>query len=170
MNDTTVPLAPCPCGCPQPDHYSKVVGYQERICTLTTKLIEAEQKLYLPGHWECPKCKFYCVSTLINVESGDFAANQEPQRCANGCGPMWRITHEQSANTMVDRCEELQIQLAQHQWYLVEEGQPKKSGMYVVVNRGEIGWLQWYRDKPGWENEHCFEEHPTHYRYSKLPE
>ncbi len=85
------------------------------------KVMELEAKIYLPGHWECPKCKFYLVSTSINANTGDFAANQEPQQCSNECGPMWRVTHEQSANTMVDRCDALQDKVtkleARDQWF-----------------------------------------------------
>lgn len=67
-----------------------------------------ERLVYLPGHWSCPKCHFYLVSTNLHMASGGFSANDEPQQCANGCGPMWRVTHEQSANTMVDRCDKQQ--------------------------------------------------------------
>ena len=86
--------------------------YLPRIEKLTAALEQAtaevgrlEKLVYLAGHWSCPKCDFYLVSTNLHVPSGGFSANREPQACANGCGPMWRVTHEQSANTMVDRCE-----------------------------------------------------------------
>ena len=71
----------------------------------TTEVGRLGKLVYLAGHWSCPKCDFYLVSTNLHVPSGGFSANREPQACANGCGPMWRVTHEQSANTMVDRCE-----------------------------------------------------------------
>ena len=71
----------------------------------TAEVGRLEKLVYLAGHWSCPKCDFYLVSTNLHVPSGGFSANREPQACANGCGPMWRVTHEQSANTMVDRCE-----------------------------------------------------------------
>jgi len=69
------------------------------------RIEQLEKQVYLAGHWSCPKCKFYLVSTNLHVSSGGFSANNEPQQCANGCGPMWKVTHEQSADTMVDRCE-----------------------------------------------------------------
>jgi len=83
----------------EPEFRSKLDKQRQRIEQL-------EKQVYLAGHWSCPKCNFYLVSTNMHVPSGGFSANKEPQACANGCGPMWRVTHEQSANTMVDRCED----------------------------------------------------------------
>ena len=76
------------------------------IGRLEGRIKELDGKVYLKGHWRCPKCDFYCVSTLIDAGTGKFAADQEPQKCANGCGPMWRVTHEESANNMVAHAEE----------------------------------------------------------------
>jgi hypothetical protein len=76
------------------------------ICRRGAEELEtAREKIFVPGHWECPKCQFYLVTTTLDASSGGFAADNKPQMCANGCGPMWRVTHEQSANTMMDRTE-----------------------------------------------------------------
>ena len=97
------------------DLYDKAVesceAYVQTIEKVAAERDALEAKIYLPGHWRCPKCKFYCVSTNIHVDSGGFSANEEPQQCANGCGPLWRVTHEESANEMVERCETLVAQV-----------------------------------------------------------
>ena len=71
-----------------------------------------ERLVYLPGHWECKKCDFYLVSTNLHAVSGNFSANDKPHDCLNGCGPMWRVTHEQSANDMVGKVERLAAELS----------------------------------------------------------
>lgn len=57
-----------------------------------------EKLVYVLGHWKCAKCGFYLVSTNMHVPSGAFSANNEPQQCANGCGPMWRVTERDAGN------------------------------------------------------------------------
>ena len=92
-----------------------------RLCKEANDTLEQAQaevdrlskQVYLDGHWSCPKCKFYLVSTSFYAGDGSMAPNTEPQKCANGCGPMWKVTHEQSANMMVDRCEKQTTRIEQ---------------------------------------------------------
>ncbi len=121
--------------------------YLPRIEKLTAALEQAtaevgrlEKLVYLAGHWSCPKCDFYLVSTNLHVPSGGFSANQEPQACANGCGPMWRVTHEQSANTMVNRCEKQTDRIEQLEAAL----HPGKQSCDCCIRqqyKGETFWM-----------------------------
>jgi len=59
------------------------------------------------GHFECPKCKCYLVSNILSYKQGATFANNEPQRCPNECGPMWRVTWKDYAMRMSDSQEKL---------------------------------------------------------------
>lgn len=51
-----------------------------------------EAARFVPGHFECAKCKFYLVSSTLYVNQGTIGPNEKPQDCSNGCGPMWRVS------------------------------------------------------------------------------
>lgn len=70
-----------------------------------------EKLVYVPGVLMCAKCKFQQVSINLHVNTGQRSANNSPQQCPNGCGPLWRVTERDAGNEMVDRCEALQAQL-----------------------------------------------------------
>ena len=74
---------------------------------------ELERKVYVPGLWRCAKCEFEIVSTNLHASTGNFSANNSPQQCANGCGPMWRVTERDAGNRMVDRYDALREQNAE---------------------------------------------------------
>ena len=100
------------------------------------RIEQLEKQVYLAGHWSCPKCKFYLVSTNLHVSSGGFSANNEPQQCANGCGPMWKVTHEQSADTMVDRCEKQTDRIEQLEVALREASTDPAGEYYFGLHCG----------------------------------
>ena len=106
---------------------------------LNERLEQLEKQVYLAGHWSCPKCKFYLVSTNMHVPSGGFSANKEPQACANGCGPMWRVTHEQSANTMVDRCDKMQDVIFAAREALLQSHCPHADSPIAMIPARKIG-------------------------------
>lgn len=62
---------------------------------------------YVPGLFRCPKCNFVNVVTNLNAKDGSFSANNEPRQCANGCGPMWRITYKEELKTLSDIADDL---------------------------------------------------------------
>ena len=77
------------------------------------KEIERLEKLvYVPGLWRCAKCNLRLVSNTLYADSGKMTANNSPQQCANGCGPMWRVTEREAANEQIDRNEALREELA----------------------------------------------------------
>lgn len=40
-----------------------------------------------------------------------MSANNSPQECPNGCGPMWRLTERQAGNEAIDRMETMQDEI-----------------------------------------------------------
>lgn len=66
---------------------------------------EVRKLAYVPGVWKCAKCGCVIVSTLIHAETGQFAANREPQQCPNDCGPMWMRTEREAGNELIDRMD-----------------------------------------------------------------
>ena len=64
-----------------------------------------ERLVYVPGLWRCPKCQFNLVSNTLHAGTGMVSADNKPQQCANGCGPMWRVTERDAGNDLIDRAE-----------------------------------------------------------------
>ena len=64
-----------------------------------------ERLVYVPGLWSCPKCKLKLISNTLHAGTGLVSANNSPQQCANGCGPMWRVTERDAGNDLCDRAE-----------------------------------------------------------------
>jgi len=95
-----------------------------------------EKLVHLPGHWKCQNCDFYLVSTNLHAASGNFSANDKPHDCANGCGPMWRVTHEQSANDMVDSVERLTAEVSRLTMMLEEYVRLDNAGKIPLESVG----------------------------------
>ena len=64
---------------------------------------ELERLVYVPGMMKCAKCGFVLVTNVLNATTGDMGSDNTPKECANGCGPMWRLTERDAGNEMVDR-------------------------------------------------------------------
>ena len=69
------------------------------------RIARLEELVYCPGMWRCPKCKFSMVCKSLNVGDGTVTANTDPQRCLNGCGPLWRVTERENRIEMQDGYE-----------------------------------------------------------------
>jgi len=74
----------------------------ERRREAEAEVSRLEALVYVPGVWRCPKCQLSLVSTILDASSGRIAANKEPQRCPNDCGPMWRVTERDAGNRLID--------------------------------------------------------------------
>jgi hypothetical protein len=74
---------------------------------LRAEITRLERLVYVPGVWRCAKCKLSLVSTNLHADSGEMSANNSPQTCPNGCGPMWRKTEREAGNELCDKCEDL---------------------------------------------------------------
>lgn len=75
---------------------------QAEIDRLKGERDEARKLIYVPGLWRCAKCELRLVSNIMCASTGDMTANNSPQQCANGCGPMWRVTEREAGNKMAD--------------------------------------------------------------------
>ena len=60
----------------------------------------------VPGMWHCPKCKLILTAKFIDQATCTVGMNDEPQRCLNECGPMWRYTWKAYAEDMEARAVE----------------------------------------------------------------
>ena len=88
---------------------------------------ERDELKYVPGHLRCAKCNFYLISKTLYMKSGTIGANKKPDDCANGCGPMWRVTWKDHAKLLSD---------AQDHW--------------VLENKKLREALAWYGDEKNW--------------------
>lgn len=56
---------------------------------------ERDKFKYVPGVMRCAKCEFQCIKSVINMSTGSITAgNSDPEKCPNGCGPLWRMSWE----------------------------------------------------------------------------
>lgn len=63
--------------------------------------------VYVPGLRKCAKCGCSLVTTNLYAETGQMSANNEPQPCPNGCGPMWPVTERDAGNRLIDDMEKV---------------------------------------------------------------
>ena len=75
------------------------------IIRLRARVAELERLVYVPGVMRCAKCKLSLVTTILDANSGRFAADNSPQTCPNGCGPMWRKTEREAGNELIDQMD-----------------------------------------------------------------
>lgn len=68
---------------------------------------EMDHLKFVPGHFECKKCGFHLIAKTLYMKSGTVGSNNKPQECSNGCGPMWRVSWQDYANTLYQRLETL---------------------------------------------------------------
>lgn len=64
-----------------------------------------QNEKFVPGLFACPKCAFVLVSNTLYMKSGTIGANNKPQECSNGCGPMWRVSWRQHAESLQSHLE-----------------------------------------------------------------
>jgi hypothetical protein len=50
------------------------------------------EQVHVPGEWKCAKCGFGVTCSTLSAHDGSIRPNEAPQQCANGCGPLWRVT------------------------------------------------------------------------------
>lgn len=55
---------------------------------------------YVPNKLRCAKCNFELERLTLNANTMAVGiGTNEPERCPNGCGPLWRVTWEQEAQS-----------------------------------------------------------------------
>ena len=102
----------------------EIARWQSEKAELKAELERAKKALYVSGLFECPKCKLVLASNTLNVNSGNISGNNEPQECANNCGPMWRVSWKNWAEESIarhEKSEEKLIELRAHCEVLASE-------------------------------------------------
>jgi hypothetical protein len=99
---------------PMDDNYEFYYSIRKAAKALLDEIVELradnakmKQEKYVPGHWECKKCEFYLVSKILYVQSGSIGSNDSPNQCANGCGPMWRISWTDHVRKVIEGVDAL---------------------------------------------------------------
>lgn len=66
-----------------------------------------EKLVFVPGMMRCAKCKFVGMHMVLRASDGAVGvkADLEPEKCPNGCGPLWRVSERDSGNEVCDRLE-----------------------------------------------------------------
>lgn len=99
-----------------------------------------ERLVYVPGLTKCAKCSCVLMSTTLYVDAGKVAADNTPQQCPNGCGPMWRVTERDAGNDLVNRLEAAEERIREL------EADARES--YRIFKDGD----QWCAVAPGFVN------------------
>lgn len=69
------------------------------------RIAELEALVFVPGHWQCAKCKFQLVQATLHATNGAVTSRDTPgDKCPNCHSPLWRVTERDAGNDMVDRC------------------------------------------------------------------
>lgn len=95
-----------------------ILGLRSSFKDVNDSMPENES-IYIPGIFRCAKCDLDLVSTNLHVPGGGMSANDKPQRCPNGCGPLWRVTYkehyhrgDETIDRLHDMCGEYEAKIA----------------------------------------------------------
>lgn len=68
-----------------------------------------EKLVFVPGMMRCAKCSFVGMHMVTRASDGAVGvkANLEPEKCPNGCGPLWRVSERDAGNDLADRLEKM---------------------------------------------------------------
>lgn len=88
-----------------PNQTRALIKAHNTIDGLQAEIERLEKLVYVPGLWKCARCQCGVVSSTMHAGSGLVKANNAPQPCPNGCGPMWRVTERDAGNELADRME-----------------------------------------------------------------
>ena len=86
---------------------TRIVGLEQELQKAREELAEIsnDARLFVPGQWECPKCKFSLSRTTLNVSSGTAgttaADREETEACPNDGTMMIRESWEQRARFLM---------------------------------------------------------------------
>lgn len=79
-------------------------SWEERECEV---FAAAPPRDVVPGAMACARCKFRLQRMVMDASTGAIGVQdgREPERCPNGCGPLWPVTWEQEAHELGRRLE-----------------------------------------------------------------
>lgn len=69
---------------------------QQQLSEKEVRIRELEAMIYLPNHWQCPKCNFYQVNSIL-APNGIFADKKTPENCPNDGTEMLPVSWKQNA-------------------------------------------------------------------------
>lgn len=86
---------------------AKVEVRADLVTGAYVEIARLRQLVYVPGLWQCAKCKFQLVQANLNADDGSVTSRDQPgDRCPNCNVPLWRVSERDAGNDMVERCEE----------------------------------------------------------------
>jgi len=72
------------------------------------RIAELEDEVKFLGVMRCNTCNF-SRSHVIVTPGGMTAGESTPERCPNGCGPLWHDTYRRQYNELYDAYKELEV-------------------------------------------------------------
>lgn len=84
-----------------------VAGGIEAATKLYERIAELESEVKFPGVMRCNTCGF-SRSHVIVTPGGMRAGESAPERCPNGCSPLWHDTYRRQYNELYDAYKELE--------------------------------------------------------------
>jgi hypothetical protein len=91
---------------------AEIHSLRQQVAELEADRERLGKLVYLPGIHECRKCNLLQISTNLHVMDGSTSADNTSKECANGCGPMWKVTYKDSFNEVMQRAEKAESQLS----------------------------------------------------------
>jgi hypothetical protein len=112
-----------------------MVSAADELDRLRIRAAELERLVYVPGLRKCAKCGFVLIQSAISAADGSIRADDKPAECANGCGPMWRVSERDAGNEMIDRADKATAENVALRAALgrIAEGQ-EMSGAYTHID------------------------------------
>ncbi|HHS9838327.1 TPA: hypothetical protein ACTW3Y_004379 [Klebsiella pneumoniae] len=80
---------------------------REKSRRVMSRIAELESQVKFPGVMRCNTCGF-SRSHVIVTPGGMRAGESTPERCPNGCGPLWHDTYRRQYNELYDAYKELE--------------------------------------------------------------
>jgi hypothetical protein len=82
-------------------------GCAAKIHRLQGEVTRLEKLVFVPGMMKCAKCGFVGMHMVMRASDGAVGVKTDvaPEKCPNGCGPLWRVTERDSGNEVCDRLE-----------------------------------------------------------------
>jgi rubrerythrin len=84
------------------------------------RIAELQAQVYVPGLWRCAKCDFKLIQANLNAQDGSISARNDPGKCPNCEGSLWRVTERQAGNDTCDRLDAAHAQLVEKDAVIAE--------------------------------------------------
>jgi hypothetical protein len=88
-----------------PSYFQKTNRALDALKRVADEMARLKKLVFVPGLRKCAKCNFSLMTTELRASDGSMRADNSPQECANGCGPMWPVTERDAGNELLDRID-----------------------------------------------------------------